>query len=72
MTKGFGRSADLNPPYNPKPPKVMEGPSTDKEGPFPQTTGVQGDYTRGSVRSGAPEAGSKLPKGRGYGAAKRG
>jgi hypothetical protein len=44
----------------------------DKAGPFPQTTGVQGDNTRGSARGGSPEAGSKLPKGRGYGAAKRG
>jgi hypothetical protein len=51
---------------------VQDGPSPDKEGPFPKTTGVQGVYTRGSVRSGAPEVGSKRKGSRGFGAAKRG
>lgn len=69
MARGFGQSSKGDSCY-----KVQEiaTATPEKAGPFPQTTGVQGDNTRGSARGGSPEAGSKLPKGRGYGAAKRG
>jgi hypothetical protein len=68
--RGFGQSSKGDSCYK---VKEIASATPDKEGPFPDVRGgAQGDYTKGSVRGGAPEAGSKLPKGRGYGAAKRG
>lgn len=63
------RKQALNVDYN----KCYDISATpEREGKFPETTGVQGARTDGRPRSGAPEAGSVFKVKRGFGAATKG